>query len=195
MATAINLRHGREVLKDPDVVRIDRATKWGNRYVIGRDGDRAGVIARYREWLWRAIQNGEIELAALAALQPKRLACWCRPEDPCHGDVLARAADWAASVQRAADQAPDPDERLSIPGDDLIGRVSFRPISPDEARIYDHDGDCIGEVYRQPDILNPGGHFFVIHLAEDPRGWTRVHDRARIREIAERRVLSHPLYG
>ena len=79
MATAINLRHGREVLKDPDVVRIDRATKWGNRYVIGRDGDRAGVIARYREWLWRAIQNGEIELAALAALHHRQRRVRSRP--------------------------------------------------------------------------------------------------------------------
>ena len=46
MTTVINIRHGRAVLKEPDVVRIDRATKWGNPFVIGRDGDRARVIAR-----------------------------------------------------------------------------------------------------------------------------------------------------
>ena len=35
--------------------------------------------------------------AALAALYGKPLACWCAPL-PCHGQVLARAAAWAASV-------------------------------------------------------------------------------------------------
>ena len=33
MATVINLRHGRDVLKESDVVRIDRATEWGNPFV------------------------------------------------------------------------------------------------------------------------------------------------------------------
>ena len=31
------------------------------------------------------------------ALHGKPLACWCAPL-PCHGQVLARAAAWAASV-------------------------------------------------------------------------------------------------
>jgi hypothetical protein len=30
-------------------VRVDRATPWGNPFVLGRDGDRATVIARYRD--------------------------------------------------------------------------------------------------------------------------------------------------
>jgi hypothetical protein len=29
-------------------VRVDRATPWGNPFVIGSDGDRAAVIARHR---------------------------------------------------------------------------------------------------------------------------------------------------
>jgi hypothetical protein len=51
VAVAVNLRrHG-----NPDrlgegarpVVPVDRATPWGNPFVLGRDGDRAIVIARY----------------------------------------------------------------------------------------------------------------------------------------------------
>ena len=77
------------------VVHIDRRSRWGNIHVIGRDGTRAQVIARYRADLWRRIRAGEIALENLADLRTKTLLCWCRPL-PCHGDVLARAAEWAA---------------------------------------------------------------------------------------------------
>ena len=96
MTAVIDIRHDRSVLGEPDVVRIDRATRWGNPFVIGRDGSRAEVIEKYRANLWRDIRAGRIGLGELAALDGKRLACWCAPE-PCHGDVLAAAARWAAA--------------------------------------------------------------------------------------------------
>lgn len=33
-------------------VYVGRPTKWGNPFVIGRDGDRDEVIERYRGWLF-----------------------------------------------------------------------------------------------------------------------------------------------
>ena len=78
------------------VVRIDRRTRWGNPFRIPQDGTRAQIIARYRADLWRRIRAGEIALEDLADLRTKTLLCWCRPL-PCHGDVLARAAEWAAA--------------------------------------------------------------------------------------------------
>ena len=78
-------------------VRIDRRSQWGNRFRIGPDGPRDEVIARYRADLWRRIRAAEVGLDELAALHGKPLACWCAPL-PCHGQVLARAAAWAASV-------------------------------------------------------------------------------------------------
>ena len=92
--TVVNLRH----ISDADAARaigIDRRTRWGNRFVIGRHGTRTEVIARYRADLWRRIRAGEIALEDLAALDGMTLACWCAPQ-PCHGDVLERAAAWAA---------------------------------------------------------------------------------------------------
>ena len=77
-----------------DVVRIDRRTSWGNPFLMGRHGGREEVIERYRAWLWNKLQKGEIPLGKLAALNGKTLACWCHPQ-PCHGDVLAKAARWA----------------------------------------------------------------------------------------------------
>lgn len=73
--------------------------RWGNPFRIGEDGDREQVIERYRSWLWRQIKAGEVDLADLAALHGKVLGCWCAPQ-PCHGEVLASAAAWAAERAR-----------------------------------------------------------------------------------------------
>lgn len=94
----VNLRHTPDALAN-GAVRIDRKTRWGNPFVIGRDGSREEVIALYRAELWRRIRAGEINLDDLAALHGKSLACWCAPR-PCHGEVLARAAAWAAGFRK-----------------------------------------------------------------------------------------------
>ena len=73
-----------------------------------------------------------------------------------------------------------------------MSSVTFRRVASDEARIYDADSDHVGDVYAQDDILNPGARVYVVHLSEDPRGFVRVHDRSRVREVAEERLRSHP---
>ncbi len=74
----------------------------------------------------------------------------------------------------------------------MMGCVTFKRLTPRESRIY-ADGDHVGDVYRQDDILAPGRVFYVVHLHEDPRGPRRVHQRRRIRDVAQRLVDSHPL--
>jgi hypothetical protein len=69
-------------------VYIGRPSKWGNPFVVGRDGDRETVIEKYRAWI---MGQGEL-LADLHELRGKRLGCWCAPQ-ACHGDVLAELAD------------------------------------------------------------------------------------------------------
>ena len=64
-------------------VYIGRPSKWGNPFVIGRDGDRDEVIRKYREWI---LAQPEL-LRDLHELDGKVLGCWCSPEK-CHGDVL-----------------------------------------------------------------------------------------------------------
>ena len=71
--------------------------------------------------------------------------------------------------------------------------VTFRRITPRESRIY-ADGEHVGDVYRQDDILAPGQVFYVVHLHDDPRGPRRVHQRHRIRQVAEDLLGSHPLW-
>jgi len=82
----VNLRdfrdpeHPRRFILPPDVVRIDRRTRWGNPFTVKESG-RDLAIALYREW---AGMNPDF----LEPLRGKRLACWCAPL-PCHGDVIA----------------------------------------------------------------------------------------------------------
>jgi hypothetical protein len=65
-------------------IYIGRPSKWGNPFVIGKDGSREDVIKKYEEW----IRNERPDLiAALPELKGKVLGCWCSPEK-CHGDVL-----------------------------------------------------------------------------------------------------------
>ncbi|MTJ94210.1 MAG: DUF4326 domain-containing protein [Desulfovibrio sp.] len=79
----------------PGAIRIMRPSKWGNPFVIGRDGDRNTVLARYREWLWAEINAGRVRLPDLAGLDGAALVCCCAPK-PCHGEILLAAAAWAA---------------------------------------------------------------------------------------------------
>ena len=75
-------------------VYIGRGSKWGNPFVIGRNGGRAEVIAKYRRYLWARIEQGQVSLDDLLALDGKRLGCFCKPL-PCHGDVIKAAVEWA----------------------------------------------------------------------------------------------------
>ena len=101
-AKILNLRHipgdtSAEALLERGIVRVDRATPWGNRRVVGRHGTRDQVIEMYRQDLWRRIRSGDVPLDELAAIAGMPLACWCHPK-PCHAAVLARAARWAAGT-------------------------------------------------------------------------------------------------
>ncbi|HTU90417.1 MAG TPA: DUF4326 domain-containing protein [Gemmataceae bacterium] len=69
-------------------VYIGRPSKWGNPFVIGKDGTREEVIAKYEAWFIRQ----PALMAALPELRGKVLGCWCAPH-ACHGDILARLAD------------------------------------------------------------------------------------------------------
>ena len=102
--TVLNLRRiagdtSPEALLERGIVRVDRTTKWGNPFRMSRNATRAQVIERYRRDLWRRIRAGEVDHEELAALDGRDLACWCA-DLPCHADVLARAAAWAARSPR-----------------------------------------------------------------------------------------------
>lgn len=77
--------------RDPDArgVYIGRPSKWGNRYVIGRDGTREEVISKFEAWV-----RSQPELVAeiKRELRGQDVICWCDPL-ACHGHVLVRIAN------------------------------------------------------------------------------------------------------
>jgi hypothetical protein len=70
-------------------VYIGRPSKWGNPFIIGKDGTREEVITKYRVWL--LTQPAKVE-AVKHELAGKDLVCFCAPK-ACHGDVLLEVAN------------------------------------------------------------------------------------------------------
>lgn len=69
-------------------IYVGRPSKWGNPFVIGKDGTREEILVKFREWI---LQQPKL-LEDLIELKGKIIACWCKPND-CHGDILAELAD------------------------------------------------------------------------------------------------------
>ena len=64
--------------------------RWGNPFVVGKDGTREEVIAKHKAWLLSP-ENEEL-MNQIHELKGKVLGCWCAPL-PCHGDTLAELAN------------------------------------------------------------------------------------------------------
>lgn len=98
--------------RDTADIYIGRPGPWGNPFEIGRHGERAEVIARFRAWI---AEQHEMLWLARRVLPGKRLGCWCRPAHACHGDVLAEIADgaWDDLI---------PSEPVFVFGSNLAGR-------------------------------------------------------------------------
>jgi hypothetical protein len=71
-----------------DAVYIGRGSKWGNPFVIGRDGNRDQVVAKHEYWLSR--QNDL--LRQIDELKGRDLVCYCSPL-ACHGNLLVKLAN------------------------------------------------------------------------------------------------------
>lgn len=78
-----------------NTVKVARPTVYGNLYRIGDKGvpDAEVAVYRYRLWL-ETTPGGQCSLASIKRhLRGKNLACWCRPGQPCHADVLLELAN------------------------------------------------------------------------------------------------------
>lgn len=87
----------------PNTVKVDRTTKWGNPFVVGKPGGvfTAKVMTRRHAWqLFNSIarDNERLVADAKSELRGKNLACWCPLPDPyehdeCHAAVLLEIAN------------------------------------------------------------------------------------------------------
>lgn len=95
-----------------NTVCVDRSTKWGNPFVVGKHGTRAECVDLYRTLLAGYIcvscdiaPNLLMAYRAMVVanrhdLKGKNLACWCG-EGPCHADVLLEVAALAPDAHAA----------------------------------------------------------------------------------------------
>lgn len=69
-------------------IYVGRPSKWGNPFIIGKDGTRAEVIEKYRQYLL----SSPALISALPELKGKSLICHCSPL-ACHADILMEFAN------------------------------------------------------------------------------------------------------
>jgi len=108
--------------ENPDAVRVDRTTKWGNPvkivpvrksgpFDLERDGvgfigqntdlegARRSAAARFRDLVLHHPGLAPSAEAIRRELAGRDLACWCPLDQPCHADVLLEIANAPADQQ------------------------------------------------------------------------------------------------
>jgi len=66
-----------------------KRSKFANPFAV-KGRDHAEAVRLYREHL---DAHPELAAAARAELAGRDLACWCKPAEPCHADVLLELAN------------------------------------------------------------------------------------------------------
>jgi hypothetical protein len=94
----------------PDgAIAVTRGTIWGNPFSVRPDikpGTRVGgahgyiavptaadAVACFREMMASQGETADALRSRLPELRGHDLACWCKPGDPCHADVLIELAN------------------------------------------------------------------------------------------------------
>jgi hypothetical protein len=70
-----------------NVIYVGRPSKWGNPFKIGKHGTREEVVAKYETWLQNKLAE---DYAFLSELKGHDIACWCKPEELCHADIIMK---------------------------------------------------------------------------------------------------------
>ncbi|MFC8732156.1 DUF4326 domain-containing protein [Luteimicrobium sp. NPDC057192] len=100
----IQLRRTKGWRKPEGAIVVARPSRWGNRFVVGSEyEDNSGrrfvrtaedAVRDYRRWLTRSgMVDAILARKHLPELRGHDLACWCKPGDPCHADVLLELAN------------------------------------------------------------------------------------------------------
>ena len=97
----IQLKRERGWRMPPNTVKVDRSTCWGNPYRVGHEAPSGLVIpdAESAVGFFTAMLEDTQHRAAtgypadLTPLRGKNLACWCKPSNWCHAEVLLQRAN------------------------------------------------------------------------------------------------------
>lgn len=76
-----------------NAVYVGRPSKWGNPFVMGKDGTRNEVVKKYKDHLDYVLEGSpDVKDKLIKELKGKDLVCWCSPET-CHADILLEYAN------------------------------------------------------------------------------------------------------
>lgn len=69
----------------PNTVYVGRGSPWGNPFPISQANSRTVSLAAYRGYLEMILAK---DPQRLLPLKGKDLACWCKPDEDCHADII-----------------------------------------------------------------------------------------------------------
>lgn len=110
MAVRITLSRKSGWKMPANTVKVDRTTRWGNPFTVeaaswvgvGKAEAPRFVVDCFADWLngdrqhWMGEASDKAAdwiLENLSELRGKNLACWCKPGEPCHAEVLLELAN------------------------------------------------------------------------------------------------------
>jgi Domain of unknown function (DUF4326) len=107
MPERIQLKRTKGWRMPENTVKVDRTTRWGNpftptmtclskskEYVQGEPIGVDGAVTAFRTLMQTNLKRSPAQTRALLdELRGKNLACWCKPGQPCHADVLLLLAN------------------------------------------------------------------------------------------------------
>lgn len=76
----------------PDVINVARPTRWGNPFKVYEGSDPTSAVDAYRSRLFSPAFDSDLRIA-IWTLRGHDLACWCKPDEPCHADVLLKVVN------------------------------------------------------------------------------------------------------
>ena len=84
----------------PNTIYVGRPTVWGNPFTAhdkewnGEKIEPKTLVMLYEiMWVELKLNDPKLFKEAMKQLRGKNLACWCKPKDDCHADVLLRLAN------------------------------------------------------------------------------------------------------
>ena len=95
--TVVNMRNA------PWDAAIDRTSLFGNPFHIGKDGNRVEVLAKYRVYFYKRIDEDPEFKQKVLALRGLRLGCHCAPL-LCHGMTIAEYIENYYAAREAVKQ-------------------------------------------------------------------------------------------
>ena len=76
--------------KPDNTVAVTRGTPWGNPFPVTKDRPALMAVTEFSKMV---MGDPDYQARCRQQLQGKNLMCFCKPEDPCHADVLLEVAN------------------------------------------------------------------------------------------------------